>query len=41
MNVQHRMMNKKTNVEQRMVDEENEILGLDNTIHGERAFEID
>jgi Amt family ammonium transporter len=23
------------------VDEENEILGLDNTIHGERAFEID
>ena len=23
------------------VDEENEIIGLDNTIHGERAFEID
>jgi len=23
------------------VDEENEILGLDNSIHGERAFEID
>ena len=23
------------------VDAENEILGLDNTIHGERAFEID
>ena len=35
------MMNKKTNVEQRMVDKENEILGLDNTIHGEGAFGID
>ena len=23
------------------VDEENEIVGLDNTVHGERAFEID
>ena len=23
------------------VDEENEVVGLDNTIHGERAFEID
>ena len=23
------------------VDEESEIIGLDNTIHGERAFEID
>jgi len=35
------MMNKKTNIKQQMVDEENEILGLDNTIHGERAFGID